>query len=683
MAYRSTSRYLRNSASIIVYLLISQSAAAQETQFLGTIELGDSKREVQTDTATALTVVDQEEINDRQAGTIAELIDSVPGVSLVNGSTPQGSGINIRGYGANGTYGTDQKVAVQVDGASVGSEELYRIGTQLFSDPALFRSVEVVRGTVGSFAYGSGIVGGVVSLETKDASDFTGGETGTAIRQTFEFGTNGNGAASSTILAWQPTDKLEFLANYTYRQQDNQTDGAGDVIGASAFGLPTWMVKARYSFGQKNDQSVTFSYTDTTVADRDVPYDTFGTTGGSFGNVDRDTVSGTSSLQYAYNPFESEMIDLTVTLSYAAQQIDQTYIPGSSTCEDSSCLRPGDTFPAGGFETVNASHRYETAKLNVSNTSLFSTDVVDHNLLVGIELTRKTRLNADSAPGGTDERAALFVVNEMTIGDAWTITPALRYETSTVVGSTAPNDATYDNDALMGGLSVRYAFNNGVAVFGSAAYTEGLPIIDDLGDLVFMTQSEKSQTFELGVSDDGFDVFKDGDSFAVKANIYQTELWDITSYSGRNKVESQGIELETSYTLENGFYVDANANFVTGKEFRPDGTSFDWGNTPADSLRFTVGKKFGKEFDISWETTANREISVEAAGVRGGAPSTTTTPGFFSHNLRATYIPQQGVLEGAEFRFGAENIFDADYRTNLSTRNAPGRNVKFTIAKTF
>ena len=220
-------------------------------------------------------------------------------------------------------------------------------------------------------------------------------------------------------------------------------------------------------------------------------------------------------------------------------------------------------------------------------------------------------------------------------------------------------------------------------MFGSAAYTEGLPIIDDLGNPDFMTQSEKSQTFELGVSDDGFDVFKDGDSFAVKANIYQTELWDITSYSGRNKVESQGIELETSYTLENGFYVDANANFVTGKEFRPDGTSFDWGNTPADSLRFTVGKKFGKEFDISWETTANREISVEAAGFRGGAPSTTTTPGFFSHNLRATYIPQQGVLEGAEFRFGAENIFDADYRTNLSTRNAPGRNVKFTIAKTF
>ena len=68
---------------------------------LGTLVLGESKREVQTDTAVSITTVDQEEIDDRQEGTVAELIDSVPGVSLVNGSTPQGSGINIRGFGAN------------------------------------------------------------------------------------------------------------------------------------------------------------------------------------------------------------------------------------------------------------------------------------------------------------------------------------------------------------------------------------------------------------------------------------------------------------------------------------------------------------------------------------------------------------------------------------------------------
>ena len=55
------------------------------------------------------------------------------------------------------------------DGAAVGSEELYRIGTQLFTGPLLYKNAEVLRGTIGSFAYGSGIVGGVVKLEVETA----------------------------------------------------------------------------------------------------------------------------------------------------------------------------------------------------------------------------------------------------------------------------------------------------------------------------------------------------------------------------------------------------------------------------------------------------------------------------------------------------------------------------------
>lgn len=146
----------------------------------------ESKRGVATDTAVPVTTINQREIDDRQAGTIAELIDSVPGVTLMNGNTPGGSGINIRGFGATGTYGTDQMVMIQVDDATQGSEELYRIGTQLYTDPALYEQVEVQRGTVGSFEYGSGVVGGLVRLRTKDASDFTGGRIGWASRQTLE-----------------------------------------------------------------------------------------------------------------------------------------------------------------------------------------------------------------------------------------------------------------------------------------------------------------------------------------------------------------------------------------------------------------------------------------------------------------------------------------------------------------
>ena len=668
--------YLLGTTALLLLTLTAGNARAQETEdgFLGTLVLGESKREVQTDTAVPITQVDQEEIEDRQAGTVAELIDSVPGVSLVNGSTPQGSGINIRGFGANGTFGTDQKVAVQVDGASVGSEELYRIGTQLFTDPFLYRSVSVIRGTVGSFEYGSGIIGGVVRLETKDASDFTGGEIGFTFGQTLAFTSNGNGITSSSILAWQPTQDMEFLLNYTWRDQSLQQDGNGTDISNSAFTLPSGLIKAKYTFGQNRDQSLTFSLSDTSSSARDVPYDSFTTTAGVFGRVDRDTTSRTAALTYNFNPAENDLLDLSVILSYADQQIDQTYVPGSSPIEGT----PGF---AGLFALVNADHRYQTTKLTFRNTSLFSTGAVSHDLRTGLEFISKERLDASSAPGGTDNRIAVFAVDDMRFGDTWTITPALRYETSKITGSTAPNDGTFEKDALMGGLSVRYAFGNGLAVFGSAAYTESLPIIDDLNNVVFITQSEKSRTFELGASFERNDLFGAGDRFAIKGNIYQTDLYDVTSYTALgtgpgtplDRVETQGLEIEASYSMDSGVYMDLNANIVNGDEFSSGGIVADWRNLPADSARLSMGKKFGKELDVSWEVVANASVNTNAA----------TSAGFGIHNLRATYIPQSGALKDTQIRLGVENIFDRDYTPHLSTRPAPGRNVKLTLSRLF
>ncbi|MEP2920367.1 MAG: TonB-dependent receptor [Sulfitobacter sp.] len=679
MSNPSTRAALRATTACLLTIGSASIAFAQDEDIdLGVIVLGESKRAVQTDTATAVTQIDQEEILDRQPGTIAELIDTVPGVNLVNGSTPQGSGINIRGYGANSTYGTDQKVAVIVDGASVGAEEIYRIGTQLFTDPFLYKSAEVIRGTVGSFEYGSGIVGGVIKLETKDASDFTGGELGFAGSQTLEFSSNGEGITSSTNLAWQPTDQLEFLLNYTWRDQDTQQSGNGSDIGNSAFNLPSYLIKGRYTFGDNREHSISFSYTDSETDESDVPYDTFLTTGGVFGNVDRTVNSRTAALTYTYNP-ANELIDLEVIASYADQEIDQEYVEGSSTCDDPSnpCGLPGG-FTAGGFGTVNADHRYETAKLTVKNTAAFNTGSVGHELRTGVELIHKERKDADSAPGGTDKRVAVFAVDTISINDAWTITPAVRYEHSHIEGSTAPNDDTYNNDALMGGVSLRYAFGNGFAVFGSAAYTKNLPILDDLGTVAYMTQSEKSHTFELGASYAGHDLIRPDDRFTIKANLYHTELRDVTSYSVLgsatiDRIETEGLELEASYAMSSGFYIDMNTNIVSGTEFQSTGDEIDWRGLPADSMRLTLGKKFGKKLDASWEVVGNRRFESDDE----------TVPGSVIHNLRATYKPQRGFLEGSQIRFGVENLFDKEYTPRLSTRPAPGRNFKLSMSTTF
>ncbi|MBV1887222.1 MAG: TonB-dependent receptor [Parvibaculaceae bacterium] len=649
------------SALALVLALGSQAYAQDETEtdqgeFLGTIKLGESKRAVDTSTAVPVTVIGSEEINDRQAGTIAELIETIPGVSLVNGSTPTGSGIAIRGFGANGTFGTDQKVAVLVDGATTGGEELYRIGTQLFTDPYLYKSVQVQRGTVGSFEYGSGIVGGIVLLETINASDLTGGEPGFKWAQTLGLATNNEGRSLSTTVAWQPLENLEFLANYSYREQSEQKDGDGDLIGNSAFELPSYLAKAKLTFGDSNDQSVTASVTRTETAERDVPYDQFGLGSGYFGNVDRDITSETAGLVYEYTPANSNLFDLSVALTYANQVIDQSPVGGPSSLLD-------------------ADHQYETTKLTVKNGSYLETGSVSHSLRYGFEVLKKERADASSAPGGTDKRFAVFLIDDMELTEGLNFTPALRYEAQELEHPTI----TLNHNSLMGGASLRYEFESGLALFTSYAYTESLPILDDILVVAKRDVPEIATTYEAGVSYDHVGFLGEGNALALKLNYYDTNLDDVTSYSSVAEIDLQGFELEGSFALASGAYFDLNANIVSGEEIRTNGDVFDWRNIPQDTLRLSAGQRIGDVADFSAEVLMAFEKDIT------GLASTPTSDGsgFTTLNLRSTLTPQEGIFKGLEIRIGMENVFDTQYTPMLATRPAPGRNFKVTFTKVF
>lgn len=645
--------------------------ASGEDGFLGTLTLGESKRDVQTQTATPSTVIAEDEIRDRQAGSVAELLVTVPSVALVNGDTAQGSGISIRGFGSNSAFGTDQKVLIQVDGATRGSEELYRIGTQLFTDPFLFKEVEVIRGTVGSFEYGSGVVGGVVRLETIDPEDLTDGEIGFGLRQTLEFQTNGNGITTSTIGAWQPTEDFGLLFNYVERKLGFPEDGNGNVINAGRDKVndPSWLIKGKYRFGEDKAHSIEASFQETNSSQFDVPYDSFGNLG-FFGNVDRRVDNQTRILKYNFNPL-NDLIDLTLQYSFADEKITQDAVscPGSPPAPTTICSA-----------LLDADHDYETTTITLKNTAMFETDKLSHDLTTGIEHINRERANAFAAPGGEDKRWAIFAVDEIDIGEAWTLTPAIRYETSTVRGDTAPNNGRFSEDALMGGVSLRYAFGNGFAVFGSAAYTEVLPIIDDLEFPARMSRSEKSRTYELGLSFDRQGVIRDADRLALKLTYFDSELWDVNSFVDTtpaaallDEITTKGLEVEASYAMENGFYIDLNATIADGEERNQIGAVRDWRNLAADNLRATVGKVFDDTYDLSWEV-----VSADAITVNG-----TRDPGYTVHNLRATVAPKNGSWEGTEFRFGIENLFDKQFTPSLATRPSPGRNFKLTLAKTF
>lgn len=635
---------------------------------IGTVDIGESVRAVQTATATPVTVINREEILDRQANTVAELIDSVPSVSLVNGSTPIGSAISIRGFGFNPPFGTDSKVSVQIDGAVADAEEIYRVGNQIFTEPDLYRTVEVIRGTVGSFEYGSGIIGGVIRLETVDAFDLTGGEAGIAFNQTLGWFSNGDGFQSSSTLAVAPNDRVELLGNFTWRQQNNQTDGNGDEIGNGEFELPSFLLKAGVYLDPDREHYLRASYQQTTTADRDVPLDTFITSTDFFGNVDRDTLSQVAILRYNYNPVDTDAVDLTAQFSYTNQKIDQTFIPGSTN-------PPGfDRFVSG---LGNADLQFEIYQAVLKNAAFFETGGIRHSLRTGVDFRSRVRADASSAPGGVDNRLAFFAVDEITLTRGLTVTPAIRYETQDVDARPALNDGTAfssGRDALMGGVSARYEFPIGLAFFASWAQSDNFPIIDDLENEVLREQIEVSETHEFGAAFNRVGLFSDNDQIAIKVNYYNTEIDDLSSTFGVAAVQTEGFEAEASYATQGGFYLDFNASIISGEETRTDGTVGDWRNLPQNTYQGAIGKRFGSLLDLRWESIL-AEDRVQDGTVDG--------EGFDLHNLRAIITPSGGILEGLALRLSVENIFDTFYQPARSLRPSPGRNFKVTVTKRF
>ena len=122
------------------------------------------------ETPGMVSVIDSETIEERLTQNFADLVKYEPGVYVENNVTRLGlNGFNIRGIGGN-------RVMTQVDG--VQTSEQFDFGPfnihQAGLDVDALKTVEIVR-SANSALYGSDALGGVVSLFTKDPSDYLGG----------------------------------------------------------------------------------------------------------------------------------------------------------------------------------------------------------------------------------------------------------------------------------------------------------------------------------------------------------------------------------------------------------------------------------------------------------------------------------------------------------------------------
>lgn len=173
-------------------------ASAQEEQeepiVLDPIVVSGGKEKVLSDTPQSVSVLNQDELDRKQPTTVGDALTDLPGVKSSGSDRVLGEAFNIRGFGQDNSGG-EGRLILQVDGAKKYYQQ-YRMGG-LFTDPELYKRVEVLRGPASSTLHGSGALAGVVTLETKDASDFLKDDDQFALRQKLEMTSNGYGGLTA------------------------------------------------------------------------------------------------------------------------------------------------------------------------------------------------------------------------------------------------------------------------------------------------------------------------------------------------------------------------------------------------------------------------------------------------------------------------------------------------------
>jgi hemoglobin/transferrin/lactoferrin receptor protein len=665
--------------------IIEDNSTGSVVTKLQRIVLGSGVDKVAIDTPQAVTVLDQEAIDDDQAMTIGDLFREVPGVTVIGSDRTAGQSFNIRGIGELGAS-DESKIIVTIDGANKFYEQ-YRVGS-FFSDPELFKQVEILRGPASSTLYGAGAIGGVINFTTKDASDFLKGDENFAVRLKGMYDSNKDGVMTSGIFAGRINERTEVLVNGNFRRSDDYETGDGTSIAGSAFDSYSGLAKVTHHFGDNEEQSVRLSYQRWQSTADDTEYSQTGTLG--FGTIDRDITDQTIVFQYDNPASDNPLLDLNVNISYSDTTVDQD---DASFASSSSQL----------FE--DSEYAYRTLQGKVENTFEYSGNGFENFLTVGTQASYQRRVAESESggvgfhPEGTDTKLGFFVQDEFIWNESLTLIPGARIDFVSLSPDSSISGASDQNEiAFSPKLAALYKFNDTFAIFGSVAHTERVPTLDELFSTSGAARSypggrsaslnlekEQSNAAEAGFSLSFWDIVQDRDGFQLKTTAFYNDLKNLIStnpntgqtttvpyYVNIDEAEIYGVEVEAAY---NSKYVFSSLAYsaIRGED-KETGDTLN--SIPANTLAMTIGGRLpDRNLEFGWR-------GLFASGMDTGA-TTGPFPGYGVHDVFASWRPEEGHLAGFEVRASVENIFDKDYQNNLAGDPARGRTFKLTMNKQF
>lgn len=678
--YRPTKSHLVTTSLIALMVATSNAVIAQESN-----QQDSDIEEISvwgTRVSSSSLYLGEQEIAIKQADHLSDLLRPLPGVDI-GGTHSVNSRINFRGL-------DDRNLSIYVDGALQTNYLYHHIGNLLIN-PDILKSADV---QLGANTVTHGGIGGSLRFDTMDAADlleYTDRDFGARFSGTLH--SNDMIGASGTVYG-KVAEKVDALVYFNHVDRGNFTDGSDrETIGSDG---TTQDLLAKVGFDVSENQRFEVSYN---LLTDEGDY----TQRPDMGVLTNEAITGDILLPTEY---ERE----TITARYELDLGDAFAFEATYYLNDMSLWRdesnPGIPRAHGSAKEAQA----DNDGALVFATSQLGAEGLTHTLKYGLEYFNQNQTylpiadDATTAQQQDSRMLALFVEDEVAIGERFILRPGLRYTDYEINYEETGESGSWDK--LTVGLAAEAELTEGFRVLGSYTSLFRGP---ELAEVFVGTGSRKlvndaldaetGHNVELGFRYTG----AIGDAtLNLGANLFWTELRNfIAETAVPNTTTSEVWDTNIGTAKISG--VEASANLMlngwdalvtfSSSELNDEALTTtatteslrEVGDTLSTELSYTFPNAF---LTVGW----NMQYVFEKTSVSGQVKEAYTV-----HNLSARW-DNPADIEGLSLIVGVDNLLDKTYTSHASRAGdtfhplfgalhlndvEPGRNIKVTVSHRF
>ena len=632
------------------------------------------------DVPLPIDLIDEKTIERSIKISTSDVIEKAPGVSLVSDGT-WATGVNIRGL-------SKQNIVYLIDGNRIETSTNISAGLSMI-DLANIKSIEVVKGGLSSL-YGTGATGGVINIMTNRGSSSEKFYFNGFLSSSYASVNRGIGASVNL----SASDKM-WYANFTatIRNADD-TKIPGGTLTNSGFRDNSFSFSS--GFLPFDNIELKFDYQKFRAEDVGIPGGAPFPSGAkaSYPFASREMLSGeleiknlSSSLSNLRVKYYSQLIRREVEIIPNPNAI----VEPSADHQTNGLLLQADWtlaqnhFLISGIEAWERSYVGERRKTIIPQSKVIIDKPVPNSTFgtIGFFLHDELHLIQNKFKLNLGARYDLIrVTNEQTNNPV-----AIIVNGNEIIPPPNP-DASYmaddvNNKSWSGNVGLLYSIFDDINLIFNTAYTFRSPSLEeryqyiDLGSTVYYgnpnLEPEKGLSYDLGlrVWKDKFTITADGFINLLNDLVIDQQTSD-TSYQKQNVGKAQliGFDTRVEYNFLQRYVVYASAAYVNGKDRETDEYL-----PQIPPLNGTFGLKIPimNYLDVDLSATFYDEQNKVSTDEK-------ITPGYVFFDLAINSYPIHFSLVNIQIFAGVENIFNASYRSHLSTYRGinltePGRNI--------